>query len=237
MAGKRLILWDFHGTLSYQIGGWTGTIADALRELDPSLNVAADDVRPLVQTGFPWQAPERDYRHNRDPERWWRSLEPVFARVVEGLGARNVGALDLLSLVRARYTDPSVHSLFSDALPTMRELACLGWSHAVLSNHVPELPEIAIGLGLSPLVQQVITSAVVGFEKPHSGIYRFAFGALDVDPAIDDVWMVGDNYEADVLGAEMMGARAILVRKEHLEAMFVAPDLGGVVPIVLTAKV
>ena len=107
----------------------------------------------------------------------------------------------------------------------------------MLSNHVPELPEIAVGLGLSPLVQEVITSATVGFEKPHSGIYRFAFGALDVDPAIDDVWMVGDNYEADVLGAEMMGARAILVRKEHLEAMFVAPDLGGVVPIVLTAKV
>ena len=67
MAGRRLIFWDFHGTLSYQDGGWTGTIADSLRELDPTLTVTADDVRPLVQTGFPWQAPERDYRHNRDP--------------------------------------------------------------------------------------------------------------------------------------------------------------------------
>jgi ribonucleotide monophosphatase NagD (HAD superfamily) len=37
--------------------------------------------------------------------------------------------------------------------------------------------------------------------------------------------MVGDNYQADVVGAERAGIPAILVRSEHPEAQRSAKDL------------
>jgi FMN phosphatase YigB (HAD superfamily) len=37
--------------------------------------------------------------------------------------------------------------------------------------------------------------------------------------------MIGDNVEADILGAERVGLPAILVRKTHPAARYVAADL------------
>jgi putative hydrolase of the HAD superfamily len=43
-----------------------------------------------------------------------------------------------------------------------------------------------------------------------------------------DVWMIGDNIQADVLGAESTGLRAILVRGEDPQASRRAADLQDV---------
>jgi putative hydrolase of the HAD superfamily len=84
-------------------------------------------------------------------------------------------------------------------------------SNAILSNHVPELPELVGALGIAPYVDAVFTSALTGFEKPHPEAFRYALRAFG-DP--QHVWMVGDSPTADVQGAEALGLRAILVRGE-----------------------
>ena len=68
----------------------------------------------------------------------------------------------------------------------------------ILSNHVPELRSIVDGVGLGSLIDQVYTSAVTGYEKPNPESYRIALGS---DPP-EECFMVGDNVDADVLGAE-----------------------------------
>ena len=78
----------------------------------------------------------------------------------------------------------------------------------ILSNHVPELPSIVDGVGLGPLIDRVFSSAVTGYEKPHPESHRVALGG---DPP-GECFMVGDNIDSDVLGAEEVGLRAILVR-------------------------
>jgi ribonucleotide monophosphatase NagD (HAD superfamily) len=45
--------------------------------------------------------------------------------------------------------------------------------------------------------------------------------------------MVGDNPEADVLGAERIGLRGILVRGRSPDVERVAPDLAGAVRLIL----
>ncbi len=80
---------------------------------------------------------------------------------------------------------------------------------ALFSNHVPELPQIVSGLGLEGLIRHSISSAVIGYEKPHPEAFRIAL-ALAGDP--EEVWMVGDNFLADVNGAEAAGIPAVLVR-------------------------
>ena len=47
----------------------------------------------------------------------------------------------------------------------------------------------------------------VGFGKPHRVAYETALRLLDAEPA--DTWMVGDNLEWDVAGAQAVGIRGI----------------------------
>ena len=75
---------------------------------------------------------------------------------------------------------------------------------------MPELPEIVDGVGLSGFFDAVITSAATGYEKPNRRAFEIALEAAGNPEA---TWMVGDNPEADVLGAEGVGIPAILVRK------------------------
>jgi putative hydrolase of the HAD superfamily len=88
-----------------------------------------------------------------------------------------------------------------------------GVTQAVLSNHVPELPAIVDALGLAGYFDTVFTSATIGFEKPHPGIFGHA---LDAFGHPDDVWLIGDNPVADVEGATAAGIRAVLVEGSYL---------------------
>ena len=132
-------------------------------------------------------------------------------------------AAELAGRVRARYVDPTrVWELFPDTRPVLERLREDGWRHVVLSNHVPELPAIAAGLGLTPLVDHIVSSAATGYEKPHPEAFRLA---LELCGNPEEVWMVGDNPRADVAGAEAVGIPAVLVRTQHEPAKRIAADL------------
>src|SRR4029079_13965159 len=99
-----------------------------------------------------------------------------------------------------------------------------GWTHAILSNHVPELRQIVGALGLDDVVELVSWSAETGYEKPHAQAYASVLDRLR--PA--EAWMVGDNVVADVLGAEAVGLPAVLVRRPDPRATRYAGSLRGV---------
>ena len=92
----------------------------------------------------------------------------------------------------------------------LTKLANEGWHNVILSNHVPELPAIVDGVGLGAFVDNVISSANAGYEKPHPAIFDLA-RKLFGDPK--EVWMVGDNPQDDVEGARTVGIPAILVQR------------------------
>ncbi len=100
--------------------------------------------------------------------------------------------------------------MFDDTVPALARLSGSGWSHIVLSNHVPELVDLVDGLGLARHLEHVLTSARIGYEKPHPEAFRAALHACG-NPR--NVWMVGDNPLADVAGAEAVALPAILVRR------------------------
>lgn len=74
---------------------------------------------------------------------------------------------------------------------------------------MPELFAIVDSVGLGTLVENVISSATVGYEKPHPEIFALA-RMLSKDPK--EMWMIGDNAQADVEGARAADIRAILVQ-------------------------
>lgn len=203
------MLWDFDGTLARRPGGWRAALLTALSRVDPSHRATEDRIRVGLQHGFPWQAPDVEHVEIRSADQWWERVTPVLIHAYEGAGVARSVAVSAVDLVRPVYVDPGLWSVFDDTRRALTLLRNHGWRHIVLSNHVPELPVLVADLGLTDLIDSVITSAVTGYEKPHPAMFRAGLAAA---PAAARVVMVGDDPIADVAGAEAAGVPAFLVR-------------------------
>jgi len=84
-APPKHLLWEFDGTLAHRPGGWAGAIREALELTCGGSEVSPERIRPHLQQGFPWHAPERT-RPPRGADAWWDELQPVHTRAAE-LGA------------------------------------------------------------------------------------------------------------------------------------------------------
>jgi putative hydrolase of the HAD superfamily len=96
-----------------------------------------------------------------------------------------------------------------------------------VSNHVPELDAIVADLGIRRFFHSILTSGIVGYEKPHARIFE---AALQQSVRDAPIWMVGDNVELDCVASEAFGAKAIHVRtadgfERHAEDMWAVLEL------------
>ncbi len=227
----KAIFWDFDATLAYNDGKWTGTATDLANEKYPELPVVRDDIRPSMSDGhFPWHTPDAAHP-GQSPDEWWESLQPLLIRAYRNAAVPEEMAVELAGMFRAAYLDISKWHLFDDTITGLSALSDLGWKHYILSNHVPELPSIVEQLGLMPYLEGVSTSAETGYEKPNPEAFLQMIRKL---PKESTIWMIGDNVEADVIGAEAVGLPAILVRGEHPDARYSCESLLDI-PHVLTA--
>jgi putative hydrolase of the HAD superfamily len=202
------VLLDFDGTLAHSPGRWRQCVVDVLDDLVPGHGVSIDEVRPHLRGGFPWHRPDEPHLHLDTPDAWWEALGPLLTRTFEGCGVDPQRVPDSVAAMRVSYCDPARFHLYPDTIESLELLRSAGHVPVILSNHVPELPAIVDGLGVAALVDDLFTSASIGYEKPHPEAFRTALAGAD--PA--ESWMIGDNPDADVAGAERSGLRAILVR-------------------------
>lgn len=225
----RFLIWDFDGTLGYRVGRWASALHTVLEEAMPGHDFERERLSAQLYRGFPWHTPEIPHPKLSSPDSWWDTLLPVFVRAFEAGGLDPSTSKELAGKVREAYVDPRHWRLFDDAVPTLRELSSRGWTHLILSNHVPELPYILHNLGLDGHLLRAFNSAESGYEKPHPRAFD---GVLEAVTDADAAWMVGDNLEADVQGAEAVGLPAILVRGPRRGPRYHCENLYGVVGIV-----
>jgi putative hydrolase of the HAD superfamily len=229
VVGK--VLFDFDGTLAHRPGMWSQCLVDALDKLTPEHGIVAADFRPHLQDGFPWDRPGEAHLHLSSSETWWESLEPLFARAFVAVGVGDDLAPTAAASVREHYCDATGFELFPDSLRALTALKESGWTLVILSNHVPELPLLVEYLGLGQLIQEVFSSASIGYEKPNPEAFRIALNGARPS----DCFMVGDNPRADILGAEAVGLNAILVRNHAADALHVAEDLDEAAELILAS--
>lgn len=228
---SRYLIWDFDGTLAYREGLWTGALVEVLRQGAPDCAATADDLRPHLQPGYPWHDPHQAYPI-RGADQWWEDLAPVFERAFMVVGVRPIQVRTLAREVRKVFVGPSHWRLFGDTFPTLHLLSAQGWTHLILSNHVPELGALVAHLGLDRQVRRVFNSAETGYEKPYPLAYHSVLDHIASQGGAEAVWMIGDSLAADVAGAEAAGIPAILVRRHHPEATRCCEDLTGVPAII-----
>jgi putative hydrolase of the HAD superfamily len=80
---------------------------------------------------------------------------------------------------------------------------------AMISNSDGRAEAKAAQYGVSPYLEFVMDSHLVGLEKPDRRIFHLACRQLDLPPA--DCVYVGDIYSIDVLGARAAGLHPVLI--------------------------
>jgi len=117
--------------------------------------------------------------------------------------------------------DILISSLQFEPTPGCREclaaLAAQGLPLAVVSNWDCSLPAVLESLDLAKHFQIIVASAPTGCEKPDPRIWQPALAALGVPPVA--AWHVGDEPEADGLGALAAGLQPVLLGRARLDGI------------------
>lgn len=110
------------------------------------------------------------------------------------------------------YTGPEVWRPFPDVVAAFEAGREAGLIQGVISDWGTDLLSILQYLGLTDYLEFVVSSAVVGWAKPHPQIFWHALSRADVRP--DESVYVGDFYINDILGARSVGIHPVLIDRE-----------------------
>jgi putative hydrolase of the HAD superfamily len=125
----------------------------------------------------------------------------------------------------------SAFFVFPDVIPALDAMQASGLRLAVVSNWGWHAPELLQTLELARHFEVMSISARVGYQKPHAAIFEHALDLLDIGP--EQAIHVGDDPEADVLGARRAGIEAVLIdRRGRIDSPVGAGTSTGAVPTI-----
>ena len=211
MGSRRVVFWDFDGTLAQRDGAWPEVLRDTILAVDPLNAVSVDSLAAGLRAGFPDWAPG-EMRVYPDAAAWWAAASRPLITALLGAGIPSEIAGRAIAEVPRIYYQPAHWNTLPGAFRALTQTIDAGFTNVILSNHAPELPVLVDALGFGPLVERTITSASLGIEKPNPTVFRTALQLVD---AAVDSWMIGDNPIADVAGARAAGMRALLVHRRE----------------------
>ena len=99
--------------------------------------------------------------------------------------------------------------LFDDVMPVLTDLKGRGLILGLISNVDLDITSLLNELGLKSLLQVVVTSQDVGFNKPQPEIFQEALKRAGVQAA--EAIYIGDQYQIDVVGAKKAGMEGVLL--------------------------
>ncbi|MGE5328638.1 MAG: HAD family hydrolase [Deltaproteobacteria bacterium] len=208
MKNRKTIIWDFDGTLSCGQKLWSKAMMFALDTYMPNHNISVEHIIPYLKDTFPWHKADIAHPELSTPSSWWNYTENIMSNAYINAGLSPSSSKVLASLAHEKYISPDSYTLYPNAKNILHSLKQSGWQHIILSNHVPELPDIIKAKGLSEFISHCISSANIGYEKPNIQSFKIA---LDIIGYPEKAVMIGDNIQADIKGAEQAGIPAILV--------------------------
>jgi FMN phosphatase YigB (HAD superfamily) len=120
---------------------------------------------------------------------------------------------------------PAVFSLSAGAATALRWCKDRELVVVVITNTVSRGDEQARddfeSLGVSGLIDHVVTSYSTGWEKPHHAIFDRALGYAGATAA--EACNVGDRLDLDIAGPRALGMRAVWISKDPIPPGFATP--------------
>jgi len=113
---------------------------------------------------------------------------------------------------------PTKTKLYPNAVEVVSTLSQKYHLH-ILTNGFSEVQFIKVEKsGLAPFFDTIITSEMAGFQKPNPKIFHYTLEKTGANA--QETMMIGDDLEADILGAQKIGVDQIYVnfeKKKHSE--------------------
>ena len=208
----RAVLFDFDGTLGYYRPSHLELYVTAAAEC--GVHADLQSLRSAVDTGWsPWETPDGvDHSaHSADEQAFGAIRAQLHLERYAAAGV--IGTADALRAAAVRLVEieaaPEHFGLFEDTIAALERVRAAGMRAYIVSNHIWQLPEVVEALGLGGLVEEVLTSARVGYRKPHPAIFRAAAAVAREEAAA--LLYVGDHMANDVEGARAAGMHAVLI--------------------------
>jgi len=170
-----------------------------------------DALMPLVDSYY-------EDRYRTDDTFWTDEDETSQVWVgMYSLLCRRLGVHDDAERIARRVYDefgnPARWRAYDDVAPALGRLGARGLSVGIISNWDRRLEGLLHGLGLSPSIDVVVSSAHVGLHKPDPRIFELACERLGVAP--EEAAHVGDHHYADIVGASAVGMVPVLIDRHE----------------------
>ena len=164
-----------------------------------------------------------------------RRCAQVVDRHLPELAALEARAAKREAAVLEALLDAIAFTPYPDALRLLARARQRGVPVVVASNWDCGLAAILAEHGIDRYLRGMVTSAELGAAKPDRRVFEAAARAAGV--AVRDLLHVGDDPCADLVGARLAGARAVLVDRHgvHPEASDRVEALDQLVPLLSTA--
>ena len=208
MRTRGLVIFDAFNTLVTSRPGYEHTFLAGLGA------VSADASADLLAT---LQAASEGLDHSE-----WSSSRRVYCQwAAESLAslAQPGAGLDAELAPRVVPALEQLHQAPMVALPDAADcLAMLkdaGFTIAVCSNWGWDLAADLAGTGLVGWIDVLVTSAQIGYRKPHPRIYQATLDQAGFSAA--DAVFVGDSLRTDALGPQRAGIRSVLLARDAEE--------------------
>lgn len=160
----------------------------------------------------------------------------IFARMERialkkaGVDASDDVALDIMQHVVREFSSTRF-VLFGDVLPAFGLLKERGLTLGIISNIDHDLMPVCQEIGLAPYVDVIVTSHEVGSEKPQAPIFLAALNQAGAGSS--EAIYVGDHYATDVVGAQRVGMKGVLLDRHDLFGeITTCPRIGTLAEIV-----
>ena len=104
---------------------------------------------------------------------------------------------------------------FEEVVPALVRLREAGVKRALISNADADVTELCTRLAFAHELDAIVTSALVGWEKPDPRTFHAALDHPEIRVAAEDAIHIGDQPKSDVIGAIAVGMRAALIDRYH----------------------
>jgi len=208
-VGCDAVFFDVGNTLLYAYPSVSHVVEEILRDAGHERDLdAIRGLMPLVDEYYEdrYRADDTFWTHDEGASDVWIGMYSLLCR---RLSIPEADAVILARAVYETFGEPERWKAYGDVAPCFERLRAEGVKIGIISNWDTRLERIFDGLGLLPLVDAVVSSAVVGLHKPDPRIFELACRRVHVHP--EACAHVGDHYYADVLGARAVGMTAVLI--------------------------
>jgi len=110
---------------------------------------------------------------------------------------------------------PNYNTLFDGATDLLNYLKVNYQLHIITNGFEEVQTKKMNSSGILHYFDKIITSESVGFKKPNPKIFNHALNLADAN--VSQSIMIGDNFEADILGAQQVGMQTIFFNSHKKE--------------------